>query len=167
MSGTSAELAQIAPAIEGDDLASVARLFREYQIGLGVDLCFQGFDEEIATLPGDYAPPLGTILLARAGRLAAGTVALRPLGAGPGDGPGLCEMKRLYVRPAFRGLKLGRRLAEAALAEARRIGYRALRLDTLATMTEAHALYERLGFRRIEAYNDNPLPDTRYYELRF
>ncbi len=152
----------IAPVRDSDDLAAVARLFREYQIGLGVDLCFQGFDEELATLPGHYAPPRGEILLANVGRFAAGAVALRPLGEADA---GLCEMKRLYVRPAFRKLKLGRRLAEAILGEARHIGYRALRLDTLATMTEAHKLYESLGFRTIEAYYANPLDGVRYYEI--
>jgi ribosomal protein S18 acetylase RimI-like enzyme len=148
----------IVPARGDEDLASVARMFREYQIAIGVDLCFQGFDEEVAGLPGKYAPPAGEILMARAGRVAAGVVALRPQG-----GAGICEMKRLYVRPAFRKAQLGRRLVEAILAHARDIGYQRIVLDTLADMTAAQALYESLGFVETPAYYDNPLPSTRYY----
>lgn len=149
----------IAPARGDGDIAAVARLFREYQIALGVDLRFQGFDEELATLPGAYAPPGGEILIARAGRANAGVIALRPL-AGAADS---CEMKRLYVRPAFRASQLGRRLAEAILDEARRIGYRRIVLDTLADMNAAQALYRSLGFAEIEPYYPNPLPGTRYF----
>jgi ribosomal protein S18 acetylase RimI-like enzyme len=148
----------IAPAGAGD-METVAALFREYQQGLGVDLCFQGFAEELAGLPGDYAPPSGALLVARRAGEAVGVVALRPLE------PGIAEMKRLYVRPTVRGARLGRRLAVAILDEARRRGYRAVRLDTLHDMTAAHALYEALGFRRIAAYNDNPLDGVRFYEL--
>lgn len=160
-----------------EDLAAVARLFREYQISIGTDLCFQGFEEELKTLPGHYAPPRGEIFIARAGRAAAGVVALRPLpsyggarltrggaGAEPGMTDGACEMKRLYVRPAFRAAKLGRRLAEQVIAEAERLGYRRLVLDTLKEMTAAQALYRALGFRQIGAYYDNPLPGTSYFE---
>jgi putative acetyltransferase len=148
----------IAPAAAGD-LGTVAALFREYQQGLGVDLCFQGFAAELAGLPGDYAPPAGALLLARRAGEAVGVVALRPLE------PGVAEMKRLYVRPAVRGGQLGRRLAEAILDAARARGYRAVRLDTLHDMAAAHGLYEKLGFRRIAAYNDNPLDGVRFYEL--
>ena len=170
----------ITPARGEEDLAAVARLFREYQISIGVDLCFQGFEEELATLPGLYAPPRGEILMARAGRASAGVVALRPLpnydgarltcgGAGfegnTGESRGLCEMKRLYVRPAFRAAKLGRRLAERVIAEARRLGYRRLVLDTLQDMAAAQALYRTLGFSEIEAYYENPLPGVRYFGL--
>ena len=152
-------------------MAAVARLFREYQISIGVDLCFQGFEEELATLPGLYGPPRGEILMARAGRAAAGIVALRPLpeygAAGGRDGApgeaGVCEMKRLYVRPAFRAAKLGRRLAERVVGEARRLGYRRIVLDTLHDMTAAQALYRALGFAEIEAYYKNPLPGVRYF----
>ena len=154
----SADGIDISPAAAGD-MATVADLFREYQRGLGVDLCFQGFDAELADLPGDYAPPEGALLLARRAGEAVGVVALRPLE------PGIAEMKRLYVRPAGRGAGLGRRLAEAILDAARARGYRAVRLDTLHDMTAAHALYEALGFRRIAAYNDNPLDGVRFYEL--
>jgi ribosomal protein S18 acetylase RimI-like enzyme len=172
----------ISPARGDDDLAAVARLFREYQISIGVDLCFQGFEEEVATLPGLYGPPRGEILMARAGRAAAGVVALRPLpnygnarltcggaglvAAGNEDPPGsICEMKRLYVRPAFRAAKLGRRLSERVIDEARRLGYRRLVLDTLKDMTAAHALYRALGFSEIDAYYENPLEGVRYFSL--
>ncbi len=151
---------EIAPARGRDDLDAVSRLFREYQLGLGVDLCFQGFADELATLPGAYGPPRGEILMARLGRIVAGVVALRPLGE-----QATSEMKRLYVRPAFRRDRLGRQLAESILAEARRIGYRRMRLDTLGRMVEANALYRALGFRPIPAYNDNPLPDVLFYEI--
>jgi putative acetyltransferase len=161
----------ISPARGDDDLAAVARLFREYQISIGVDLCFQGFEEELATLPGHYAPPRGEILMARAGRAAAGVVALRPLpkyDGVPTDGAprdGACEMKRLYVRPAFRAARLGRQLAERVMAEARRLGYRRIVLDTLKEMTAAQALYRTLGFEEIPAYYKNPLPGVRYFSL--
>ncbi len=158
-------------------MAAVARLFREYQISIGTDLCFQGFEEELKTLPGAYAPPRGEILMARAGRAAAGVVALRPLpnyggarltcgGAGlSGATDGVCEMKRLYVRPAFRAAKLGRRLTERVIAESRRLGYRRLVLDTLKEMAAAQALYRTLGFDEIEPYYENPLEGVRYFQL--
>jgi ribosomal protein S18 acetylase RimI-like enzyme len=159
----------IAPARGDEELATVARLFREYQISIGTDLCFQGFEEELKTLPGLYGPPRGEILMARAGRAAAGVVALRPLPYGAEDSSagadGVCEMKRLYVRPAFRAAKLGRRLAESVLAEARRLGYRRIVLDTLKDMTAAQALYRTLGFGEIDAYYKNPLPGVRYFAL--
>jgi len=151
----------IAPARGDEELATVARLFREYQISIGVDLCFQGFEEELATLPGAYGPPRGEILMARAGRAAAGVIAVRPLSVEDGA----CEMKRLYVRPAFRAAKLGRRLAEAILAEGRRLGYRRMVLDTLHDMTAAQALYRTLGFTETDAYYTNPLPGVRYFVL--
>ncbi len=158
-------------------MAAVARLFREYQISIGTDLCFQGFEEELKTLPGAYAPPRGEILMARAGRAAAGVVALRPLpnyggarltcgGAGlSGATDGVCEMKRLYVRPAFRAAKLGRRLTERVIAESRRLGYRRLVLDMLKEMAAAQALYRTLGFDEIEPYYENPLEGVRYFQL--
>jgi GNAT superfamily N-acetyltransferase len=145
-----------------DDLYGIARsLVVEYVASLGVDIGFQNFDEEIATFPRQYAPPAGRVLVAFRGEAAAGTVALRPL-----DGD-LCEMKRLYVRPKFRGVGVGRVLAEAVIARARALGYRAMRLDTLATMAAARALYVELGFREIPAYRYNPIDGTSFMELEF
>ena len=154
---------QAVPVIEhaqrAEDVAAVRLLFVEYQQTLGVDLCFQGFDDELAALPGDYAPPSGRLLVARVDGEAVACVALRPLGTGT------CEMKRLYVRPSRRGLGLGRALVEAVLDEARRAGYERMRLDTLPSMTEAAALYERLGFTDIEPYYENPVPGARFLQL--
>ena len=132
------------------------QLFLEYANGLGVDLSFQGFDCEIATLPGDYDP----ILIARWNAEPAGCVALRRIDQS------VCEMKRLYVRSAFRRHGIGRALAERIIAEARIRGYQRMRLDTLPTMTEAIPMYESLGFRDIEPYRFNPVEGTRYMELK-
>ncbi len=138
----------------------VARaLFREYQQAIGVDLCFQGFERELRELPGAYAPPDGRLLLAMEGHEPAACGALRLIA------PGIAELKRMWVRPAFRGRKLGRAMADALLAAARARGYRAVRLDTLATMLAAQALYRSLGFREIPAYYPNPLPGVVYMEL--
>lgn len=136
-----------------------ASLFREYQTAIGVDLCFQGFAEELAGLPGSYAPPGGRLFLAHVGSEPAGCVALRPLEKGIG------ELKRLYVREAFRRTGLGRRLAEVVIAAAREAGYQRLRLDTLSTMEDAIGLYLALGFVEIAPYRPNPLP-ARFFELR-
>ncbi|HEU4587866.1 MAG TPA: GNAT family N-acetyltransferase [Gemmatimonadales bacterium] len=151
---------RIAPASGAADIAMARELFREYADRLGVDLCFQGFETELATLPGRYAPPSGRLFLAWHDDMAAGCVALRRLE------PGVCEMKRLYVRPAARGHGLGRALAERVIAEGRAAGYLTMRLDTLPAMQEAQGLYAALGFREIEPYTRNPVPGVRFLELR-
>ena len=149
----------ILPADSAADVETARELFREYEQAIGVDLCFQGFAEELAGLPGAYAPPGGRLLLAIEGGEAAGCIALRRLG------DSACEMKRLYVRPGFRGSGLGRRLAETVIEAARELGYERMRLDTLPSMVEAKVLYESLGFREIEPYYENPTPGVRYLEL--
>ncbi len=143
------------------DLDQVRALFREYERWLDYDLCFQGFEAELAGLPGRYAPPSGRLLLADHGGKLAGCVGLRALDEG------VCEMKRLYVRDFAKRKGLGRELAHRVVGEARAIGYGAMRLDTLRIdkMRPASALYESMGFRDIEPYYDNPLPETRYMEL--
>lgn len=145
--------------VSPEDVARVRGLFVEYQESLGVDLCFQGFDRELAELPGDYTAPGGCLLAVKDDGEVVACVALRPLDSMT------CEMKRLYVRPSHRGLGLGRGLAEAVIAEARRIGYERMRLDTLPSMAEAAVLYERLGFRDIEPYTRNPVPGARFLQL--
>ena len=143
-----------------DDLAATATLFRAYAASIGVDLAYQYFDAELAALPGKYAPPAGELLLARgADGSPLGCVGLRPLQ------PSVCEMKRLYVAPAGRGLGLGRMLAEAIIEAGRRAGYRALWLDTLPTMASAIGLYQALGFQPIAAYYDTPIAGTRFVGL--
>jgi putative acetyltransferase len=141
------------------EIAEIRALFLEYAESLNFDLCFQGFDEEIDTLPGRYAPDSGELLLAMVGDAFAGGVGARSLGGG------ICEMKRLYVRPAFRGLGIGRILAQAIIDWARTAGYEVMRLDTIDTMVAAHALYRDLGFRRIDSYYENPLDGVSYFEL--
>jgi ribosomal protein S18 acetylase RimI-like enzyme len=142
------------------EVEAVRDLFREYAAQLNVDLGFQAFDQELAGLPGAYAPPRGCLLLARIGRDTAGCVALRPR-----DGD-TCEMKRLYVRPEFRGRGLGRRLARRVIGEARRMGYRRMVLDTLESMEAARRLYASLGFAPTAPYYPSPLPGARFLALR-
>lgn len=175
---------RITPAETKEAVKQASALFREYAASLGVDLSFQDFDRELATLPGDYASPTGRLFLAlvdgtdplsgtgseqtrflssasfvSSTSLASGCIALRQF-AGE-----ICEMKRLYVRPQFRGHGAGRALAQAVIQAAREIGYRYMRLDTLPQMTQAQALYCALGFREIPPYRHNPVPGTRYFEL--
>ncbi len=160
--GQNADKAAIRPADGATDLAVVRDLFLEYGQSLGFSLCFQGFDEELASLPGKYAPPGGLILLAETAGRAIGCVALRPL-----DEAGVCEMKRLYIRPDARKLGVGRRLAEVIVETGGRLGYDAMRLDTLPIMQTAIALYRNLGFTEIAPYYDNPIDGALYLEKRY
>jgi putative acetyltransferase len=149
----------IRPASGPDDIETARSLFREYADALGIDLGFQDWERELRELPGGYAPPQGGLFLAEKGATAVGCVALRPLD------PPICEMKRLYVRPEGRGTGLGRRLAEHVIGEGRRLGYARMRLDTLPSMSDAIALYRRLGFREIPPYRYNPIPGSLFLEL--
>lgn len=137
----------------------IRHLFREYQTFLDVDLCFQGFEKELAGLPGKYSPPDGELLLGLIDEQAVGCVALRKLE------DGICEMKRLYVQPNARGTGLGKKLVVEIISCARQRGYALMRLDTLDTLTEAMSLYRSFGFRQVEPYYDNPLPGAVYWEL--
>jgi len=150
---------QIIPAHSDEQMAAVRQLFVEYARSLNISLCFQGFEQELAELPGRYAPPSGRLLLALEGEVVAGCVALRKID------DVICEMKRLFVRPAFRRRGAGRLLVAAALEAARECGYRLMRLDTLGSMTEARALYETFGFVRIAPYYENPSVETVFMEL--
>jgi len=150
---------QIAEAHAGENLLDVRKLFEEYAASLGISLDFQGFDEELANLPGRYVPPEGCLLIALWQGQAAGCVALRKLE------DGICEMKRLYTRSTFRGMKIGRALAEAVIKRAREIGYARIRLDTLPSMERARSLYAALGFREIEPYRFNPIEGSAFMEL--
>lgn len=139
------------------DLPSIRMLFEEYASALNISLCFQNFAEELATLPGRYAPPAGNIWLAEIEGAVAGCVAMRPISADR------AEMKRLYVRPAYRGLGLGEKLAQTVLAAAKEKGYRELCLDTLPVMEKAIGLYRAMGFREIEPYYHNPVPGALFF----
>jgi putative acetyltransferase len=149
--------------VQAESAAQVSQareLFLEYAQSLGMNLCFQNFEQELADLPGSYAPPDGRLLLAERGGQLAGCVALHKWE------DGICEMKRLYLRPAYRGKGLGRVLAETIIAEARQIGYKRMRLDTIEPiMQDAVEMYRRLGFREIAAYRANPIAGAMYMEL--
>ena len=151
---------RIVPAEERAQIDHVRTLFREYASSLGFSLCFQSFDAELAGLPGEYSPPAGRLILAFCDSIPAGCVALRKWE------DGICEMKRLYVRPPFRGCGLGRDLVLALIEQARQSPYGRIRLDTIgASMAEAVGLYRSLGFRDIPAYCHNPIPGAIYLEL--
>ena len=153
---------EIKQAESSRQIVQVRELFLEYAKSLGFSLCFQNFDQELAGLPGDYAPPQGRLLLAEFNGQLAGCGALHPL---EGD---ICEMKRLYIRPAFRGKKIGRMLTEYLIAEAKAFGYKRMRLDTVApVMAKAVSLYRQLGFREIPAYRTNPIEGALYMELKW
>jgi putative acetyltransferase len=142
-------------------VAQARELFLEYAQSLGMNLCFQNFEQELAELPGSYAPPDGRLLLAEYAGQLAGCVALHKWD------DGICEMKRLYLRPAFRGKGLGRVLAETIIAEGRQIGYKRMRLDTIEPiMKDAVGMYRKLGFREIAAYRPNPIAGAMYMELQ-
>lgn len=155
----SAPQVDIAQARAEADIAAVGKLFREYAASIGVDLEYQGFSQELVALPGQYAPPSGDLLLAKVNGEVAGCVALRALDQST------LEMKRLYVQPSARGMGLGKRLVEAAISLARQSGYAELRLDTLASMASAQALYRTLGFVEIPPYGNSFLPGTRFFAL--
>ena len=152
---------RIVQANTQEDIDSARTLFTEYAAGIGISLCFQNFDRELNNLPGDYAPPDGRLLLAKDDDdQIAGCIAMRKLG------PGVCEMKRLFVRPAYRGTGLGRVLVNTLIDEARKLGYTHMRLDTLpGRMDKAIALYQAIGFVDIEPYYENPVEGARFMEL--
>ena len=150
---------EIGEALDAAAITQCRELFAEYQRGLGISLCFQQFDREMANLPGDYARPRGRLVLARVAGEPAGCVALRPLG------DDVAEMKRLYVRASCRGMGIGRTLAERVIDEARALGYRTVKLDTLPAMADAQRLYRELGFADTPAYNDNPVDGVRFLAL--
>ena len=150
---------EIVEATTPEAVEQARELLREYQHELGIDLCFQGFENELASLPGDYAPPGGRLFLAYSGGELVGCVALHRFRNET------CEMKRLYLRPACRGSGAGRRLAEVVIAAAREIGYARMVLDTLPSMKTAQALYRSLGFREIAPYRANPVPGALFMEL--
>jgi ribosomal protein S18 acetylase RimI-like enzyme len=153
-------MTEIQTAIIPDEIPAIRGLFQDYADSLDFELDFQDFREELASLPGKYAPPMGSILVAKEKGETVGCVAVRPLG------DGVCEMKRLYVKPSHRGKSLGRDLALAIIEEAKKIGYEVMRLDTVVEMKEASALYRALGFQPIDAYCFNPLPGAMYFELK-
>lgn len=163
MTDTGAAVISLRPAQFPEDLQTVRQLFLEYQSGLGIDLCFQGFEAELAELPGAYAPPVGTLLLACIDDEPAGCCAMRPLYNT--DHLNACEMKRLFVRPAFRGFGLGRLLVERVMSEGQLAGYTTMLLDTLSDMETARALYQEMGFVEVAPYYHNPIPGAHYLKV--
>ena len=149
----------IAQATTTGEIAAARELIREYGESLGIDLSYQNFEAELESLPGDYAPPRGALLLARSADEFIGCIAMRPLA------PEICEMKRLYVRPAWRAHGIGAQLVDTLIANSRAASYHSLRLDTLPAMKEARGLYESLGFREIPAYYESPIAGTTFLEL--
>jgi putative acetyltransferase len=149
----------IIQAASAEEIEQVRTLFKEYAAALGVDLCFQNFDQELQELPGEYSPPEGVLLLAFQGSELAGCVAMRKIS------DEVCEMKRLFARPKFRGQAIGRTLAKRVIEEGRKHGYRRMRLDTLPSMKQAIPLYRSLGFREIEPYRYNPIEGAIFMEL--
>lgn len=160
---TATEQSMLVQVSDPPELKQVQALFLEYQQGLGIDLCFQGFEQELQSLPGDYAEPQGGLFLALVGGKPAGCCAFRALNTS--DHLNACEMKRLFVRPAFRGLGLGRQLVEAVVTGAQQAGYTTMLLDTLTDMEAARALYQEVGFVETEPYYHNPLPGAHYLKL--
>ena len=151
---------RLVQASSDNDVSLARQLFTEYALSLGFSLCFQNFDQELASLPGKYSPPSGRLLLAYLNEQLAGCIALRQLDTDT------CEMKRLFVRPDFRGARLGKVLVDAIIAEARAIGYKRMCLDTVpGQMDRAIGLYEAIGFRDVEPYYDNPVEGARFMEL--
>ncbi len=152
-------MTRIVPAHSGPLSEAARSLFQEYAASLDFDLCFQNFNQELAEWPGEYSPPKGRLFVALIGGKAIGSVGLREFHSG------VCEMKRLYVQPLYRGRKIGRQLAEVVIKAACNQKYTHMRLDTLKRMTRANQLYRKLGFRSIPAYRDNPITDANYLEL--
>ncbi|MGE5325748.1 MAG: GNAT family N-acetyltransferase [Deltaproteobacteria bacterium] len=150
---------RIVPAAEPAEIETVRVLFREYAASLEVDLCFQGFEQELAGLPGDYAPPAGRLYLVYVEEKPEACVALRKIE------DGICEMKRLYVRPVHRGLGIGRQLVRKLIEDARLLGYSKMRLDTLPSMNSAQELYRSMGFKPIGPYRTNPVPGALFFEM--
>ena len=153
-------MTEIAHVHTADDLKQVKVLFQEYADSLGFNLCFQDFEEELRSLPGNYSHPDGALLLAKQEGQITGCVAVRPLSSE------VCEMKRLYVRLERRGKRIGRELAKAIIGKARKAGYKAMCLDTVPWMKEAIALYKSLGFEPIQPYCHNPIPGAKYFQLK-
>lgn len=150
---------KIKPVQTEREVEEVRDLFHEYEAFLNIDLCFQSFEEELASLPGEYSHPNGELIIALDGKRIVGCVAIRKLDSS------ICEMKRLFVKQEFRKAGLGRQLTEKIIKVAQELGYSLMRLDTLDRLTEAMCLYETLGFRKIEPYYENPLPGVVYWEL--
>ena len=151
----------VEPATTPDDIRAITNLFKDYTAWLDLDLAFQDYATELASLPGKYAPPAGALLIARRNSgIPLGCVALRPM-----DKHGICEMKRLYLSPEARGLGMGKRLVREVLREAKKIGYERMRLDTLPKMQSAVSLYEKMGFVKIEPYYETPLEGTLFLEV--